>query len=418
MAGGSSAAAPNTARAPVQSQREFVALIAFVFASVAFSIDAMLPAISDMAQALTPQAPNRAQLIITMFLLGMGVGTLFTGPLSDSFGRKPVIYAGLALYTLGAMVAWMAPTLEMMLLGRALQGLGASGPRVVALAIVRDRYSGRAMARIVSLVMMIFTLIPVVAPSIGAMMIALFGWRGVFAAFVLFALVLAVWVWARQPETLPRDQRRPLRLNPLWRALCEVLLHRQVMLTVLVQSLAFGVLFSVLASSAQVFDVTFDRAASFPLWFGGIALVAGSASLLNAALVERVGMRFLINATLRGHVLLSGAMLMGFAFGLLPPGWQFPAWILWQTSVFFMAGLTIGNLNALAMEPMGHIAGMAASVVGAISTVLAMLIAIPIGLSFDGTPVPLIIGAFACVLLGALLMTMVRREPPDTAPGG
>jgi len=393
------------------SRAEFIALMAMMFATIAFSIDSMLPALPDIAHALTPADPNRAQLVLTSFVLGMGLGTLFAGPLSDSFGRKRVLLAGSALYVLGALLGAMAQSLEFLLAARILQGLGAAGPRVVSMAIIRDLYAGRQMARLMSLVMMIFTLVPAFAPSMGAVIIHFAGWRGVFVAFVVFVLIGALWLALRQGETLPPAARRPLRARGLWLAMKEVVTHRTILITIAIQSLVFGVLFGMLSSSQQIFDITFHQGANFPYWFGGIAIIAGSASLVNARLVVRLGMRHMVRMALIGQLVVSGTMMVLF-WSQVAQGWgALLAFAAWQASVFFMVGLTLGNLNAIAMEPMGHIAGMAASVVGALSTVLAVMIAVPLGLAFDGTPLPLAIGIFVC-LLGALgLMQLIRHEP-------
>lgn len=382
---------------------EFIALIAILFANIAFSIDAMLPALPAIAAELTPGDPNKAQLIITSFVLGMGLGTLFAGPLSDSYGRRSVILFGAALYCVGAALAWMAPTLETMLAARVIQGLGVAGPRIVSLAMVRDLYAGRAMARIISFAMTIFTLVPAVAPLLGTGIIAVAGWRAIFVAFMLFSVVSMLWLMLRQPETLPLSARRPFRLAPLWSALREVLSHRVIVTAIAVQTLCFGALFGTLSSTQQIFGETFGMEASFPLWFAGIALVSGAAGLLNARLVGRVGMRRMVTATLLAQVAASAAMA---ATGLvaLPFALAFAAYLAWTTGVFFGVGLTLGNLNALALEPVGHIAGMASSVVGAISTVAAVAIAVPLGLAFDGTAVPLAIGVAVLSALGYGLM--------------
>ena len=387
---------------------EFIALIAMLFATIAFSIDAMLPALPDIAAELSPEAVNRAQLIVTSFVLGMGIGTLFAGPLSDSFGRRTVIVGGAVLYCGAAALAMVAPSLETVLAARILQGIGAAGPRVVSLALVRDLYKGREMARVVSFAMMIFTLVPAVAPLAASGIIAGFGWRAIFAAFILFAVIATGWLWLRQPETLPQDARRPLALAPLRQALREVLTHRTVLMAIAVQTLCFACLFGTLSSTQQIFDETFDRGDSFPLWFALIALLSSSASMINAALVVRLGMRALISATLQAQIGLSALFALLWVTGALPPMLIFPAYILWTTSVFMMAGLVLGNLNAIALEPMGHIAGMAASVSGAVATVLAVMIAAPLGLAFDGTPLPLALGICGLSLGGAVLM---RRLP-------
>lgn len=391
------------------SRVEFIALIAMMFATIAFSIDAMLPALPEIARELTPDAPNKAQLIITSFVLGMGVGTLLAGPLSDTFGRKRVILAGAILYSVSAMAAWAADSLELVLIARVFQGLGAAGPRVVSLALVRDLYTGRQMARVVSFAMMVFTLVPAIAPAIGMVIIDLTGWRGIFMAFVAFSIVSTLWIGLRQPETLPVSARRPLRAATLWAALCEVLGHRVIRTAIAVQTIAFAALFGTLSSTQQIFDLVFDEAASFPFWFAMIALMAGTASFLNAALVVRLGMRLLITATLGGQVVLSLTMAVMTYAGLWPEYLYFPAYIAWTTGVFFMAGLTLGNLNALALEPVGHIAGMAASITGSLATICAVVLAVPLGLAFNGTPVPLAFGVAILAAAGFMLMRTIPR---------
>lgn len=389
---------------------EFVALMAMTIATVAFSIDAMLPSLPEIGAALTPTDLNRAQLVLTSFVFGMGLGTFVTGPLSDAFGRRRVLLGGYAIYIAASFMAMWAQSLEVLLAARMLQGLGASGPRVMALVVVRDQYSGRQMAQLMSFVMIVFTLVPAIAPFVGVQIISLVGWRGMFGAFVIFALFNAIWFALRQPETLVPENRRPFSIAKLWSGVKQVLSNHVVRVSILVQSLITASLFAMISSVQQVFDITYNEGESFPLWFCLIALVSGSAGFLNAALVIKLGMRFLIRVTLGVQVILSGTMVILFWFGLIPEAAQFLTFLLWMTTVFFMIGMTLGNLNAIAMEPMGHLAGLAASVVGAISTVLAVVIAAPIGLAFDGTPLPLMLGVFCCVLLAWLGMQFIRHE--------
>ena len=389
---------------------EFVAIIAMSFATIAFSIDAMLPALPEIGHALTPQNLNRAQLIVTSFLLGLGLGTLFTGPLSDAFGRRRILLGGYGIYIIGAVLGYLAGSLELMLAARVLQGIGAAGPRVVAVAVVRDIYSGRQMAKLMSFVITVFMLVPVIAPSIGAVIITLSGWRVIFVAFVIFALISSIWFSLRQPETLPVEKRRKFQLGPLWSGVKEVLANRSVRITIAVQALLSGVLYAMLSSAQQVFEITFDQGANFPLWFGAIAIIAGASGLLNAKLVIQLGMVFLVRSALICVMLISFSLLVIIWLDLMPARLYFPGFLVFMTSVFFMIGMTLGNLNAIAMEPMGHIAGMAASIISAIATVIGVVIAVPIGLAFDGTPLPLMIGVFCCVALSLGLMQLIRSD--------
>jgi DHA1 family bicyclomycin/chloramphenicol resistance-like MFS transporter len=386
-------------------QGEFVALLAFLFAMVALSIDAMLPALPAIGQAFSPGDPNRAQLVLTSFVFGMGIGTLFAGPLSDSFGRKIVIQLGLLLYGAGALLCYVAPSLEVLLLARILQGLGVAAPRIVSLAIARDLYSGREMARIISFAQMIFTTIPAMAPFMGVGIIWLAGWKSIFLVYVIIAAVCALWFGLRQPETLLAPARQPLVFKALGRATIEMFKSPSTTVSILVQSLILGMLFSTLSSIQGIFEQQFDRASSFPLWFAIIALVSMSGSFVNARVVMTHGMRKMVLYTFVGQFGISVLMLVLFGFGLLQPDAAFAAFILWTIGLFAMMGMTMGNLNALALEPLGHIAGLVSSVMSCIATVVSVILAIPVGLMFDGTNLPLILGG---TVFSGLALILVR----------
>ncbi|MDW4497802.1 multidrug effflux MFS transporter [Sulfitobacter sp. D35] len=393
---------------------EFVALMAMMFATIAFSIDAMLPALPEIADELTPDDPQRAALIITSFVLGMGIGTFFTGPLSDAYGRRTVMFSGAALYIVSAAVAWASQSLELILAARLVQGLGASGPRIVSVAIMRDLFAGREMARILSIVMIIFTLFPAFAPALGLAIITLSGWRAIFAAFIVFSMISALWLAVRLPETLAEEDRRPLRLPLMFDAVGQMFAHPTVRISIMVQTLAMSMLFSLLMFVQPIYETVFGKADTFPYWFGGIAMASGLSSMLNAFLVVRFGMRRLVTFALGLQIACS--LMMILSFGYSGP-YAFAMFALWQFLLFFQAGLTVGNLNAIAMEPMGHIAGMAASVIGAVSTVGAAMLASPIGLLFDGTIRPLIVSVFIMAIAGFTLMLWMgkveRRAPAE-----
>ncbi|WP_045389508.1 multidrug effflux MFS transporter [Falsirhodobacter sp. alg1] len=383
---------------------EFVALMATLMSAVAFSIDSMLPAFPVIMRQMTPDAPNHVQLIVTLFMLGMGAGTLFVGPLSDTLGRKTVMIGCSAIYSIGALMAWRADSLELLLLGRFIQGIGAAGPRVVAIAMVRDLYSGRDMARVVSFIMMFFTIVPAIAPMIGNEMIQLFGWRALFLIFVTFSTISATWLFFRQPETLAVENRRALRPAVLLAGIKEIVTNRIVMLTIIAQGFAFGCMFSTISTIQPIFEVRFNAADTFPYWFFSVAMTAGAASFLNARIVGRVGMRAVVVSVVSLQFTISLIMAVTNGFNIMPEALAFPAQIIWTMSIFAMLGLCMGNLNALALEPLGHLAGLGASVAGCIATVMAVLLSLPIGQSFNGTNIPLTIGT--TLYTGAVLLIM------------
>lgn len=395
---------------------EFIVLQATLMALTAFAIDAMLPALPDIAQQLSPANPNRAQLIVTSFVLGMGIGTLFAGPISDAYGRKPVILGGFALFIFGAALASVAQSLNLLLAARVLQGLGVAAPRIVPVALIRDLYSGRKMASIMSFSTMVFMLMPAAAPLFGTVIIHGFGWRGLFASFIAFAVISALWLGLRQPETLLPADRRPLKPLTLWHGLKEVLSHRTVVLCILVMTMGFGILFGTLSSTQQIFDVSFGRGDSFALWFGLIALLSLPAGFVNARFVGRLGMRRLVSLTFAVQLAITVIVLGLTRSGVLPATFAFAAYVIWAVSVFSMANIVFGNLNAIALAHLGHLAGLASSVVIAAATVLAVGVAAPLGLMFDGTPVPLLAGVAVLLALAIGLMQMMPREARVISP--
>jgi DHA1 family bicyclomycin/chloramphenicol resistance-like MFS transporter len=387
---------------------EFIAMMALLHSVMAVSIDGMLPALGHIAAELSPDAPNRAQLIVGSFVLGLGCGMLVMGPLSDSYGRKRVIAFGVALYLLGALGATLAPTLEALVAARILQGFGISATRIVGTALIRDLYQGRRMAQVVSTVMTIFIFMPAAAPAMGQAVLWVADWRAIFSVFGAIAAAALAWLMLRQPETLPSERRRPFRPAPIWAATREVLGHREVRLHILTLSLGFGQMLSLIASVQPIFATGFDRGDEFPVWFAMMSLTVGVAAFVNARLVIRLGMRRLATAAYAAQTALSLVLVPVWAAGLVPEALAFPLFVLWGSTVLFMAGITFGNLNALALEPMGHVAGLASSVIGAGSTVLAVAVAVPVGLAFDGTPLPLMVGVLACSA-GALGLMRLSR---------
>ncbi len=387
------------------SQVELVALLAMLSATVAFSIDAMLPVLPDIGAALASDNTNDAQLVIGAFLMGMGLGTFFTGPLSDAYGRKIVAVAGASIYAVAALVCAWTESLDALLIARFVQGVGAAGPRVIAVAMVRDLFTGRHMAQIMSYIIFVFTLAPIFAPSIGWVIAWMFGWRAIFYSFVVFSLISMVWLTVRQPETLAPENVRPFRLSKLMSGTYEVLSNRRVVAATLVLTLIFTILFSALLSCQQVFGEVLGTGDSFPLWFGLMGFLASFANLVNARLVVRIGMRKIVRRALLVHGAFTLVFLMLQVTGLLPDALVFPVTFLWMTANFYLAGFGIGNINALALEPMGHMAGLAASIITAIATIGSAILSAPIGLAFDGTTLPL---TFGILVLGAAALGLLQ----------
>ncbi len=390
------------------SNVEFIALTAMMFAIVAFSVDAMLPAMPHVATDLGLSNPQHAPLILTAFLIGMGCATFVAGPISDAVGRRPAVFGGLLIFALGAFLSWRAQSFEGMIAARFLQGVGAAGPRVACLAIVRDRFAGAEMARIMSLASVLFLMVPAFAPIIGAMIIRFVDWHNIYALFVIYAAILAVWFGSRQTETLHAEDRRPISPAQLLRTLKEILRHPTTRMSVMIQTLLMALLFSVVTMVQPIFDITFGRADSFPYWFGALALISSAASFANARLVIRFGMRNLISVALWLQFALTSAAILLFLVGA--PG-QFWIYLVWQLGAMAQVGLTNANLNSLALEPMGHVAGATSSVIGSFSIFGGAVMASVAAPLFDGTPVPLFMIALILVVASRFLLSaMLRKE--------
>ena len=382
---------------------EFVPLIALLMSLVALATDAMLPALPEIGRDLGAPRPNDVQFVITSLFLGLGLGQILFGPLSDRIGRKPAIHAGLVLFMAGCLLSILAPTFEMMIAGRILQGIGAAGPRIVTMALVRDQFEGPRLARVMSFAMAVFILVPTVAPALGQGILWLGGWRSIFTTFFAIAAIAFAWFALRQPETLPAARRRPFSPRAIGRAVLEILRIRAALGYTLATGFVFAPFIAYLSSAQQIFQEAYGAGALFPVYFGVLALAIGCASLVNGRLVMRHGMRRLAKAAAMSITLISVvASGLALIFNGLPPFWLFMTYLL---AVFLCTGLLFGNLNALAMEPLGHIAGVGAAVVASLSTFISVPLGAFVGHSFDGTMYAQI-GAFA--VFGAGTFAAVR----------
>jgi DHA1 family bicyclomycin/chloramphenicol resistance-like MFS transporter len=377
-------------------------------ASTALAIDLLLPAFGEIRTAfdMEPDSPQAAATV-TVFLIGLASAQVFYGPFADRFGRKPVLYAGFTLYALGALGAALAPNFGLLLASRLLWGVGSAGARVIGLAIVRDTYAGDQMARAMSLLMAVFIMVPVLAPSVGAAIIAVAPWRAVFWFCVVYIAAVAVWVM-RMPETLDPGNRIELRFDGIRRAARHVVTQRTAMAYTVAMTVLFGVFASYLASSELIVDEVFGMESRFPLVFGGIAALMGVAVLTNASIVGRHGSRRIVLWGLQAYIVLAAALLAISLTGHGTPG--FWAWAPVLAALLTMHALLIPNLNALAMEPMGAVAGTASAIIGTAQTGGGALIGALIDRAFDGTVTPLSIAFLASSLLATLVIRRGASE--------
>jgi DHA1 family bicyclomycin/chloramphenicol resistance-like MFS transporter len=384
------------------SYLEFVILVSMMMSLMALSIDAMLPALPQIGNDLNVQNANDRQLVVSTIFLGVAVGQLFFGPLSDKTGRKPAIYLGYSLYIFGALFSAFALNFPMMLCGRILQGIGISAPRAVLLALVRDCYKGRSMARVMSFVSTVLLLIPMIAPTLGQAILLHAGWRSIFFSFVLMALITLIWFALRMPETLSSEKRRSFSLQRILDTTIEIIKIRPAFGYTVSIGLISGAFLGYLNSAQQIFQEHYALGEGFPLFFALISLSIGIASFANAHLVLRFGMRFLVRWSL---IVILGLSTVTLGLALKMSG-QLPLWLLtiYLMSTFFSVGILFGNQNSLAMEPLGHLAGIGAAVVGSLSTLISMPLGTLIGQSYNGTVNPLIFGI--AILSGASIIVV------------
>lgn len=388
-------------------------------ALAAIGIDAMLPAFGAIRSELGLAEDSTAVTgLVTFYFFGLALGTLAYGPLSDRFGRRPALFAGFAVYAIGAAAATLASTLPLLLAARLVWGLGAASSRVVTLAVIRDRYSGEQMARTMSFVMAIFILVPVIGPALGTVVVAVGGWRWVFGGCLILAVLMALWA-TRLPETLSEDRRRPLRPRRQVEALREVLASRQTIVYGIGMTVLYGAFTSYIGSSEVIVTQVFDKAAYFPVIFGGLAATMGLAMAVSGKVVERVGTRRLSHIVLVGYVAVA-AILVGAA---LVAGGHPPLW-LWLTTMGAMLAahaLLIPNLNTLAMDPMGNVAGTASSLIGGVQLGGGATLGALIDQSFNGTVVPLALGFLAGGITTLALIAwaeggQLALRPPEPKP--
>jgi DHA1 family bicyclomycin/chloramphenicol resistance-like MFS transporter len=388
------------------SQFEFVALMASLMSVVALAIDALLPALDIIGIAVGTNQLADNQLLITMIFVGLGIGPLIFGPLSDSQGRKPTVYIGFAIFIIASFICVYASSLEMMILGRILQGVGLSAPRTISIAIIRDMYEGDYMARIMSFVTVVFILIPVIAPALGKFILDHYDWQTIFYIQIVFSLLVAFWFWKRQKETLTQEKRISFNHKVILNGFKQIFKQRRTMAFTLISGFVVGSFLVYLSSSQQIFQEQYGLKDEFPYIFAGLAIVFGFSIFLNAMLVVRFGMEKLVSYAL---FLFFGVSLLYVVLFYGAPNPSIEIVLTFFALQFFAISFLFGNLRALSMEPVGHIAGIAAAITGFISTLMAVPISIIIGRYISDTALPLFLGFLGCSFLSLLILFYVKR---------
>jgi len=386
-------------------QFEFIALMASLMSVVALAIDALLPALELIGFSIGTVEASDNQLIIIMIFLGLGVGPLFFGPISDSLGRKPIVYIGFAIFIISSFICVFATSLEMMIAGRILQGIGLSAPRTISIAMVRDSYSGDYMARIMSFITVVFLLVPIVAPAMGKFVLDHYNWQVIFYIQLIFSLLVSFWFWKRQPETLPSENRIPFTHHIFLDGIKELLKYKSTLGFTLISGFITGSFIVYLSGSQQIFQQQYGLIDEFPYIFAGLAISVGAATFLNGTLVLKFGMEKLVTLALLAFFGIPLLYIILFYNASNP---SIIVLLIFFAVQFFAIGFLFGNLRALAMQPVGHIAGIGAAITGFISTLMAVPISTYIGKFIGATALPLFVGFLICGLLSIFILLFVK----------
>lgn len=391
---------------------ERIALYAFLTSLTALSIDAVLPALRIIETELHVEPPLSTQHIVSLFIFGMVFGELFLGPISDAIGRKRALVLGLGLYMAGTLVAMFSTSVGMIVVGRILQGIGVAGPKIATRALIRDQFEGEAMARIMSFMFVLFILVPMLAPAMGQVVLAFAGWRAIFVVYLALSVLLCIWLVARQPETLPPQSR--IRFHPatLVQNGARILRSRRVTLLIVATGLVFGAHLQYLSTAADIFFDVYGVSAMFPAYFAAFAAGIGLASIVNAQVVRRFGMQAMCEGALLGLVILGlGLLSLSLVYEGKPP---FVAFMAMGFVIFFCIGILFGNLNAMAMQSLGQLAGLGASLIASGSSLVAVIFAVAFGAFYNQTPMPLASGFLTTGVLGFVLVRLASgasQEP-------
>ncbi len=386
---------------------EFIILMATLMSLMALAIDAMLPALDLIGLSLGVEDPNDNQLIISSLFLGMAMGLMLYGPISDSYGRKITIYLGISIFLIGDVISILSDDFSLMIIGRLCQGFGAAACRVITIAMIRDRFDGPKMAKVMSLIMMVFIMVPVLAPSVGQVILLFASWRAIFFLLLAFALIGVIWLHLRQPETLAIEKRLPFSLSVIGQGISETLKHPQSRTYTIAAGIMFGAFIGYLSSAQQILQIQYQLGSTFSLYFGFLALAIGMASFANSKLVMIFSMEKLCIIALTLISLLS----LLFYFYASHYNGQPPlvALMSYLSLTFFCLGILFGNFNTLALHPLGHIAGVATSVISTLQTLLSVMVGYVVGQAYDGGVLPLVGGFLICGAITLLLMAYIMK---------
>jgi len=389
-----------------KSQFEFIALMASLMAMAALSIDALLPAMSVIGDVVGVTDAHDNQLLITMIFLGLGIGQLFFGPLSDSFGRKPLVYIGFVVFIVASFVCVFSTSLQMLIFGRIMQGVGLSAPRTISYSMIRDLYEGDHMAKIMSFVTVVFIIVPTLAPALGKYVLDYFNWQAIFYFQIVFCILVAFWFGLRQKETLTSASKTPFTKTLFASGFRTVVSCKSTMVFTIISGLIMGSFMLYLSASQQIFEQQYGLVEEFPYVFAGLALAFGASTFLNGKLVMKYGMEKLIRISLYTFTLTALAYILLF-FGESNPSLRLLIGFL--LAQFTSLGFLFGNLKAISLQPLGRIAGIGAAITGFISTLLAVPIGIFLGTFMQQTTLPLFMGFFACGLSSLIVYNYYKR---------
>ncbi|MBB5041560.1 DHA1 family bicyclomycin/chloramphenicol resistance-like MFS transporter [Shinella fusca] len=386
---------------------EFIALMALLMALNALAIDIMLPGLQQIGASLGVENENHRQYVISAYLIGFAFAQLLYGPVSDRFGRRSPMFFGLAIYVVSSLAAILVPSFAALLALRFIQGIGSAAMRVITVSIVRDVFGGRAMAEVMSLIMMVFMVVPVMAPGTGQIVMLFGEWHLIFVFMAVMAAVIGTWMYLRLPETLHADDVRPFTVRSVLGGFRIVLTDRVALCYTLASTFIFGALFGFINSAQQIYVGIYELGVWFPLAFAGVATFMALSSFVNSRLVGRFGMRRLSHGALLGFL---GINTLWLVLTLLwTPHVPFPIFIVLFALAMFQFGWIGSNFNSLAMEPLGHVAGTASSVLGFMGTAGGTIIGAVIGQSFNGTALPLVTGFFSVSIVGLVFVLLAER---------